>query len=227
MRIGFYHIDTNTPQSAIGHECARLMVRSAKRVMPTVPVIHFTDGTSRSVKGVDAVYRKPAEPMALLRMRHHAGVQGDWLFVDTDIIFQASVKYVFKAATWDLGVTTRNWTHVKPAAGFSERMPYNMGVVFSRCPQFWSEVYLRLKVLEPEKQRWMGDQEAFCATLAEPWRPYEIRMLKGSRYNYPPMLPEDVPNTDQMQAEAAILHYKGERRKPLLLKGLKQEARCA
>jgi hypothetical protein len=166
--------------------------------------------------------------MALLRMRHHAGVDGDWLFVDTDIIFQASVKYVFKDAKWDIGVTTRNWTHVKPAAGFSERMPYNMGVVFSRCPHFWSEVYLRLKNLTPKLQEWMGDQEAFCETLADPWRPYEVRRFKGSRYNYPPMLPEDVQDTDKLQTEAAILHYKGARRKPLLLGRLKQESRrCA
>lgn len=228
MNIGFYHIDSQTPAADIGHECARLMVKSAKRTMPNVPVVHFTDLTSRAVKGVDAVRRKPSEPMALLRMRHHAGVKGDWLFVDTDVIFQKSVTALFKGATFDIGVTTRNWAHVKAAAGFTERMPYNMGVVFSRCPAFWSEVYLRLTQLSPAQQAWMGDQEVFCDVLAEPWRPYEVKRFKGTLYNFPPMLPEDVLDTDAIEAEASILHYKGARRKPLLLKRLRQEPRrCA
>lgn len=227
MRIGFYHVATQTPASDIGYECARLMVKSAKRVMPIVPVVHFTDMDSPPVKGVDAVHRKPSEPMALLRMRHHAGVQGEWLFVDTDVIFQRTVRKVFDSE-FDIGVTTRNWPHVKAAAGFTERMPYNMGVVFSRCPQFWSEVYLRLKQLTPEQQAWMGDQEVFCDVLAEPWRPYAVKHLQGTRYNFPPMVPDDVIDWGTLEDDASILHYKGARRKPMLLNRLRRESRqCA
>jgi hypothetical protein len=227
VNIGFYHVVSTTQDSEWGYECAAALIRSAKKRMPTVPIVHFTDLTSRSVKGVDAVRRKPAEPMALLRMRHHAGVEGEWLFVDTDVIFQRSVVKVFDVP-FDIGVTTRNWPHVKAAVGFTERMPYNMGVVFSRSPQFWAELYTRLRHLEPAKQQWMGDQEVFCEMATDKESRYQFRHLKGTLYNFPPMLDEDVVDHRALEAEASILHYKGLRRKPLLAQRIRQESRrCA
>lgn len=213
MRIGFYHVATDNPASETGYECARLLVKSAKAKMPDVPVFMFTDLTSRPVKGVDKVFRKPSEPMALLRMRHHACVEGDWLFVDTDVFFQQPVIDVFQSATWDIGVTSRDWTHLPESAGFAERMPYNMGVVFSRCPEFWGECYTRLRDESPELQRWMGDQQVFCDTIAS--ERYEIKSLSGVRYNFPPELPGSTAK--DLERVAHILHFKGSKRKSLLL----------
>ncbi len=227
MTIGFYHIDQNTGASAQGYVYAQAMVRSAKAVMPEVPVVQFTDMTSPAVKGVSEVRRKPREPMALLRMRHHAGVEGEWLFVDTDVIFQQSVTKVFRK-DFDIGVTTRNWSHLRPAAGFSERMPYNVGVVFSRCPQFWAEVYTRLRRLEPALQQWMGDQHIICGMVKGRAHRYHFALMKGSRYNFPPQIESKHDPADVMQANAAIVHYKGPIRKPLLLQRIHQESkRCA
>ena len=227
MNIGFYHIDTQTPDSDIGYLCAREMIKSAKARMQSCRVVHFTDLDSPAVKGVDEVRRKPSEPMALLRMRHHAGVPGDWLFVDTDVIFQKPVQKVFKNP-FDIAVTTRNWPHLKAAVGFTEKMPFNTGVIFSRCPAFWGEVYTRLRLLGPDLQEWMGDQEVICNMVEDDACRYTIAKLKGSQYNYPPALAEDFDDGKASQAEAAILHYKGPRRKTLLLGRLKQESRrCA
>jgi hypothetical protein len=226
MKIGFFHVETDTLASDQGYVCARAMVRSAKRRMPTVPVVQFTDLTSDAVKGVDDVRRKPAEPMALLRMRHQAAVDGDWLFIDTDVIFQHGVKEVFEK-TFDIAITSRDWPHLRPAVGFSERMPFNTGVVFSRCPAFWRDVYSRLLLLEPEAQQWMGDQEVICDLVGTDWSPYRVIELKGSRFNYPPVV-QGGKDPLVTQTNAWIVHYKGPDRKKLLMQRLKEEARrCA
>lgn len=219
MTIGFYHVATDTPQSQQGYECARILVKSAKKHMPDVPVVMFTDETSPAVKGVDKVRRKPAEPMALLRMRHHASVSGDWLFVDTDVLFQNPVLDVFQKATWDIGVTSRDWAHLPESAGFAERMPYNMGVVFSRCPHFWAECYTRLRNMDEDLTEWMGDQHAFCDAIES--ERYSVKTLSGVKYNFPPELPGR--SVKDMERNAFILHFKGDKRKSLMF----GEARCA
>lgn len=217
MNIGFFHIDTNTIAADQGYVCARALVKSVRKCMPDVPVIHFTDQTSPGVKGVDAVRRKPSEPMALLRMRHHAGVEGDWLFVDTDVILQHTVRRMF-LKTFDIAITTRNWSHLKAAAGFSARMPFNTGVVFSRCPRFWGEVYCRLRHLELAKQQWMGDQEVICDMIADDASPYVVAQVPGEKFNFPPR-PDDYCDTyEALLADASIVHYKGSSRKAALMR---------
>lgn len=215
MTIGFYHIDRRDADSEQGYACARLMVKSAKKSMPHVPIVHFTDTESKTVKGVDATRRKPLEPMALLRMRHHAGCDGNWLFVDTDVIFRQPVTAVFSAYAFEVAVTTRNWPHVKSAEGFAERMPFNMGVVFSRNARFWGECYTRLRDLEADLQDWMGDQIVFNDVVSE--GRYLVRRISGAAYNFPPEIPGKETSYKELLKQASILHYKGPERKRLLL----------
>lgn len=213
MTIGFYLLDTGTLDSLCGYACARALTRSVRAVMPGVSVVQFTDDDSPGVCGVDEVLRMRREKMARLRMRHHSNVSGDWLFVDTDVLFQRDVRNVFDQP-FDLAVADREWDHVKPAAGFTERMPINMGVVFSRVPAFWAECHARLKELPKEKQRWMGDQEVFCELIAE--GRYDVRHLPGAVYNFPPAT--DDEDISGLELEAAIVHFKGPQRKPLMLR---------
>lgn len=214
MIIGFLHIDR--PDGEEARALARAMVASANRVMPYVCVVQFTDMKTKPIKGVSAVRRKPSEPMGLLRLRHCAGVQGEWLFVDADVIFQQPVTAVFKKDNFDVAVTSRNWSHVKPAVGFSQRMPFNTGVVFSRCPAFWAEAYTRLRCFDPKEQEFMGEQQVICDVAAETHR-YRVKRLQGSVYNFPPEVP-GKPTSAELEEAAAILHYKGKERKPLMLK---------
>lgn len=221
MTIGFLHIDTHSKSAEEARLCARAMVSSALKVMPYTEIVQFTDMTTKPLKGVDDVRRKPSEPMGLLRMRHCAGVDGEWLFVDTDVLFQQPVDSIFKR-DFDVAVTSRDWSHVKHAVGFSQRMPFNTGVVFSRCPRFWSEAYTRLRSLDPGQQQFMGEQQVICDMAQETDR-FFIKHLKGSVYNYPPEVP-GKPTKEEMEAAAAILHYKGAERKAMMLK---RARRCA
>ncbi len=223
MKIGFFWVDTKTETAEQNYLCARAMVASAKQYMPYIEVVHFTDGKTKPIKHT-TTKRKPSEPMALLRMRHHASVNGEWLFIDTDVVFQRNVRRVFRSE-FDIAVTSRNWSHLKPAVGFSERMPFNTGVVFSRCPHFWSEVYTRLRNADPELQQWMGDQEVICEiALEEPCR-YFVRRINGARFNFPPVLEDPTTEYRQKLADAWIVHYKGPERKHLLIG--KESRKCA
>lgn len=226
MKIGFFLVDPPNDLQNDGALYARVLVRSAKKRMPGTPIVQFTDMTSKPVKGVDEVRRKPSEPMALLRMRHQSGVEGEWLFVDTDVVIQRSVHKVFEDQGFDVAVTSRNWSHLREAVGFAGRMPFNTGVMFSRRPSFFAEAYGRLRELTPDLQQWMGDQEVICDMVQGEDCRYQVKRLKGSRFNFPPYI---APKAEvETQAEAYIVHYKGPHRKPMLMKRVRQElGRCA
>lgn len=223
MTIGVFLIDTQTLDSMAGYLCAKALTRSVRQVMPKVDVVHFTDEQSRNIEGVDAVFRLQKAPMAQLRMQHHANVSGDWLFVDTDVLFQQDVRGVF-SRPFDIAYTDRDWDHLKPAAGFTEEMPYNMGVVFSRSPQFWADVLERLRQLSKPERRWMGDQQVFCEVIAA--NRYQCVALPGSRYNFPPSLDPEDTESPQLEQQAAIVHFKGPRRKPLMLARIRESIVC-
>jgi hypothetical protein len=225
VKVGFYLVDTQTLDSMACYACARALVKSIRTVMPRTPVVQLTDDSSPEVVGVDDVKRFKSEPMARMRMRHHGSLTGEWLFVDADVLIQRDVRDVFNAE-FDLAVTNRDWPHVKPAAGFTEAMPYNMGVVFSRNPQFWGEAYAQLRELPKPAQRWMGDQEVFGDLIAT--RRYNVKMLSGTVYNYPPAVRgEETAYTRALEAEAAIVHFKGARRKPIMLSRIGEVVPCA
>jgi hypothetical protein len=212
MMIGFLHLEHGDNYKE-ARACARAMVSSARQVMPYIKIVQFSDLDTKEVKGIDAIRRKPLEPMGLLRMRHCAGVEGEWLFVDTDVIFQKPVTHVF-SKPFDIALTTRDWTHVKAAGGFTERMPFNTGIVFSRCPHFWGEVYTRLREYPIELQHFMGEQELINEVAKEDR--YRIKKLRGAIYNFPPDAPDAMPTNEQLYADASILHFKGNRKALML-----------
>jgi len=217
VTIGFLHVARPDADWQLDAECARAMVKSAKKLMPFTSIVQFTDEKTPKIKGVDAVRRKPSEPMGLLRMRHCAGVDGNWLFVDTDILFQQPVEIVFKRS-FDVAVTKRDWAHLKPATGFADRMPFNTGVVFSRCPHFWAEAYTRLRSLDDDAQDFMGEQQVICDVAAGDR--YHVLQLSGTTYNFPPEIP-GTPSPAKLYKRASIIHFKGPR-KSLMLHGDQQ-----
>lgn len=222
MTVGFFYVDLGTDESVEVGVCASALVRSVRETMPCVPVVQFTDETTAPVDGVEDVRRMLFGPMALMRFAHQAHVSGEWLFVDSDVLIQRDVRDVFKKP-FDVAVTTRNWPHLKTAFGFTERMPFNTGVVFSRSQRFWVEAETRLRRLSPEAQAFMGHQTVICDMVAD--RQYEISRLKGSVYNCPPAV-RDVDKANlsaTLVRDAAIVHYKGLGRKALMLDRIQRE----
>lgn len=215
MTVGFYLtgvIPVWTP----------LMVQSVRTKMPSVRIVQFTDMGSHTVSGVD-VQRLPAVPLALHRAQHFAAVDGDWLFLDTDVIVQQNVADVFRER-FDIAVTDRNWsltpTGQYRAGGQPEYiqktgMLYNAGVIFSRCQAFWVEIVNALWASPSLQKSWVGDQYLLSVYAQSP--DYRVKVLPGQIYNFPPEGAYD-PGT----ADAAIVHYKGRQRKPYLLQRLRE-----
>ncbi len=168
--------------------------------MPGVKVFHLTNGDCPEAPGVDGVYRQSGLPMAVCRMTHHASIEGDWLFVDTDVVIQQDVRSVFDEP-FDIAVTDRKGT-VWDNTWYSDLMPFNMGVTFSRSRAFWQAVLKEL-LASPEKfQKWEGDQLA----VGKLWRDWNTKILPGLVYNFTPEKREDD------RSQAAIVHYKGNKK---------------
>lgn len=207
MKIGFYYQYT-TPGSEMHLHIAKHLIASAKKHMPDVPVIQLTDEHSDTLYGVDEVRRIGGDlPMAVRRMTHHASLDGDWLFVDTDVVIQQDVSDVFKEA-FDVALTDRMGTDLE-GTPYAVAMPFNMGVTFSRCPKFWEEAKTRLKALHHDLQVWEGDQYVVCRMANECLHgngDYRVKVLPGRIYNYPPSKQDDY-------AHASIVHFKGRARK--------------
>jgi hypothetical protein len=225
VTVGFFLVDTGTVESSCGLVCAEGLVQSVHATMPGVPAVQLTDERTPAVPGVQAVRRLPTAPMAVLRLAHQAAVTGAWLFVDSDVVIQRDVRDVFHQQ-FDVALTTRNWPHLKLAAGFSERMPFNVGVVFSRSQAFWRDAEALVRQMPDDLQHWMGDQQAICDLVAT--GRFTLALLKGTRYNLPPAADADrTPATEKMERKAFIIHYKGVSRKTQMLARLKRDGACA
>lgn len=180
---------------------AQHLIASAKRVMPDVEVWQLTDGDAPKVRGIDGCIRLAGQmPMAVRRMKLHSMLHGEWLFVDTDVVIQKDIRHVFESP-FLVAVTDRVgslWEHSPDV----KDMPYNMGVTFSRSPEFWEEVVKRLQKLEPHLQQWCGDQLVVCQMAKEKLQ----KVLPGHIYNFTP------GTRDEDRSHAAIVHYKGSRK---------------
>lgn len=192
MKIGMYMIGNPQGHSAMG----ALATRVAKHVMPGIEVWHFTDKTTPGIEGCNVSRKDRDVPMAVFRMQHHQ-VPGEWLFIDVDVLVTREVSNVF-SDPFDIALAERvDGDGAKGKPGWDE-MPYNMGVVFSRSPEFWATVEKELKTYSPKQQEWMGDQLAVCRLLKD----FNTKILP-CWYNFPPFFEEQI---------APITHYKGRRK---------------
>lgn len=185
-------------------------MQSVRHTLGAVEVVHFTDEQTFAIAGADTVIRRPTTAVALACVEHYAECQGDWLFVDTDVLIQRNVSHVFDEP-FDIAVATREGTLKDSEVGtkFMDAMPFNKGAVFSRSPQFWRAVVDRCRQFAPKRQQWMGDQRAMCDVIAS--GVFAVKVLPA-RFNYPPKSPRE----DWRQQ--AIVHLKGPR-KQWVLKG--------
>ncbi len=205
MRIGVFHIGGTDAHRAV----AALMLASARRAMPTVPVWHLTDATTPALDGFDGMERQAVSPhVALACLEAYAACDGEWLFVDTDVLIQRDVRHVFDQA-FDIAVSERAGTLKDCEVGtkFMAANPYNKGAVFSRCSEFWRQASELLRGRSEKQQAWMGDQRAMCDVIASDR--YRVQVLPND-YNYPPK------SRDEDVSGKAVLHFKGPRKAWLL-----------
>lgn len=199
MRVGFF---CQTPGEHL--DMASHLVRSVRESMPGVEVFHLTNGGCPAADGVDGVIRLSGDmPMAIRRVAIHSMLAGDWLFVDTDCVIRKDVRHVFDDE-FMVALTDRKGS-IWERSEYGKLMPYNMGVTFSRSPGFWARVLEGMNSVGDDLKQWCGDQLVVCkiAALNVPG----IKVLPGRVYNYTPEKRGDSLD------HAAIVHYKGERKK--------------
>jgi hypothetical protein len=194
VRVGFFC------QSEKHLDLASHLIASVRKTMPKVEVYHLTDGHCPAAEGAKVLRIAEDMPMAVRRMTHHATLPGEWLFIDSDCILQKDVRHVFDD-DFDIAVTDRKGSRWDNTA-YAEVMPYNMGVTFSKSPDFWVDVLKKLKTLPPKLQEWEGDQLTVCHVS----RDWKTKVLPGHIYNFTPWKREDD------RSHAAIVHYKGGRK---------------
>ena len=195
MRLGFF------VQGEQHLPLAQSLIASAKKAMPDVEVFQLTDGKCPAV--TEAI-RIPGEmPMGVRRVKHYANLQGDWLFLDTDILIRKDVRDVFDKP-FDVAVASRTGT-IWENCDYAAVMPYNFGVVFSRNPKFWQAHLAMLQTLPKKLQEWEGEQLVLCALAKRPRSPYKVEVLPSS-YNWTPAKKQDDIS------HAHILHLKGPRK---------------
>lgn len=206
MKVGFFY--QGASESSIIHfTIAKYLIASVRKSMPGVEIWQLTDDQSPLHPGIDGHIIEPGiMPMAVRRMTLQGKCEGEWLFVDTDIIIQKDVRDVFDE-TFDVALTDREGTITNEAA-YAKVMPYNIGVVFSRSPRFWQVVAKYLKTLPAKFQQWEGDQRVVCQMMKEKVdleHGFNVKILHGAMFNYPPKFSGDGK-------DAAICHFKGNRK---------------
>lgn len=199
MKIGFFTVFRKDPQH---YALAVRLIESVRTVMPTVPIVQFTDENSPPVLGVDAVVRRPHGRMLEIRLEHYAAADGDWLLLDTDTLVKQDVQGVFEEREFDIAIADRDWTHLPQSLPVMHTMPFNTGVVFSRCPRFWDAVLQQWR-FEEEKD-WLSEQRAVWQVIRTGH--FRVKILPGMTYNYPPQSAQDPCKG------VAIAHYKGPRK---------------
>lgn len=200
MTVGLYHVTIpGRPHVAP----PALTIASVRRTMPGVQIVQWTTQASMALPGVDAVVIRPELPLALAFVDARSSVEGDWLFLDTDVLVQRDVRSIFDAR-FDIAVATREGTMRAHEIGsrFMARNLYNAGVVFSRSQAFWLAAWQRAEEMVG-RHAWGCDQESINAVIAS--QKFDVAVLPNT-YNYPPF------TADEDVRDKAIVHYKGKRK---------------
>lgn len=196
MQIGFF-AQGDGPHLKI----AKHLIESANKAMPGVPLFLLTDDMTPEVPGAGVIRLSGDMPMGVRRVTHYSRLDGDWLFLDTDVLIKRDVRHVFQDA-FEVAIASRDGTYME-GTKYAETNPYNFGVVFSRSREFWAVLLEYLKALPSKAQEWGGEQLLMCE-MAKLKRG-GIKVLPSS-YNFTP-----YRETDDV-SDKHILHLKGPRK---------------
>lgn len=208
MRLAFLHVDI--PGQEMSRTLAEIMVASAKRVMPDLEVVQLTNIGTPEIKGVDSSIRKKIIYPFLMqyRLSHFKDFPGDAIFIDTDTVILRDLRPVFEKQ-FDVALTRRTGRIIVDGKDIVPEQPFNTGVMFSRNPAFWSDVFDCCWKLNDDLKHWYGDQMSVKVVVDS--GKFNILELPCFEYNYSPKRPgEDLTGK-------YVAHYKGEKRKAWMI----------
>lgn len=183
-------------------EVAKTLISSCRKNMPGVEIVQLTDDKTPAHEGVQVIRLGGEMPMAVRRMSLHAMLGGEWLFIDTDCIVRKDVRHVFDDKDFGVALTDRKGSLVGQNE-YGKKMPWNIGVVFSRDPEFWGEVVRNLVTLPTRLQQWEGDQLVVAEMVKAGW---PVKEIPGRIYNFTPEQGHESVD------HASIVHFKWRRK---------------
>lgn len=222
FRVAFFHHESSYDEKYLDLDRAL-----AARMMESVrnhlgcELVHLTDMTTPAL--CENVVR--ASTVGKHRVSWHMDLMatqpGNVLFLDTDTVVQEDVSDIFNL-DFDVALTAKStkFAVFKDREGDPHYMPFNLGVVFSRKPEFWLEIKKRVeaKYTDPSVLHWWGAQME-CWKLYNEKHGWNLRLLDAKEFNYTPESPEE-----DLKGKA-IVHYKGAHRKHWNLPGFKFQGR--
>jgi hypothetical protein len=198
-----------------------LMVQTVYKTMPDAVIYQLSDSNTSEIAGVNYVISDAlnTEHLMLSRLKIYSAYadhyqQQDTIFVDTDVIFQRDLNFVFTESDFDIAVTRRHKVVTPQGHNVAKVMPFNNGVIFARssagAKKFWQEVYLSCSMMPDNLKHWYGDQLAVAEVVAyAPLIDIKVKELPCDPYNFTPDTP-DINSEDWQQKH--ILHFKGKRK---------------
>lgn len=192
--VSFLHVGPDT-------ELARIMCASVRRTMPDATLLHMTDSATPVIDGCERqelLY--DGERLMTYRLQHLAIPGDEMVILDTDITVQSDLSPVMQKS-FDVALTKRTGVILYEGRDIVEMMPYNTGVMFSKCPAFWRECAESCARAPEAIQRWWGDQVS--VRLAADSGRYRILELPVDTFNYTP----EYEHEDMSMRH--VVHWKG------------------
>jgi len=183
-----------------GPELGNMCVASVRHHHPDAEIVHISDRYSPALEGVDAVWRRPwdrhlNEPIMGFRLRCLEELLDDepTVLLDSDVLVHRNVDSVF-ALDFDVALTRRRKG--------KEHIPFNAGVMFSRCAAFFDE--LAKESMAFDHRDFMVIEHTLPRMVATGH--WSILELPDSEWNCSEVSERGFPE------EARIVHYKGLRK---------------
>lgn len=194
MIVSFLHVGADTT-------LAEIMCASVRQVMPEATLLHMTDSATQQIAGCERQELPyDGERLMTYRLQHLAVPDQPMVILDTDIIVQSDLLPVFERP-FDVALTRRDGILMWGGRNIAAMMPYNTGVMFSKCPEFWRTAHEMCKAAPEEMQRWWGDQ--LCVYNTALTGRFEVLELPCDKFNYSPA------TEDEDVSDAHVVHYKG------------------
>lgn len=141
-------------------------------------------------------------PLAQSRIYHMANYHHDeLLMLDCDILVRKSIEHIFDK-DFDIALTRRPGSE---PGSWAVKDPFNTGVVFSRCNEFWQDCKEELDSLSPELKKIGGEQRSINHVAKR--GDYKLLEIPGRKYNWSPQTRGYREGDD-----VHIVHYKGGRK---------------
>lgn len=189
-------------------ELARLMIASVRAHMPNAIVTQLSDTKTKALSEADEIRRIDGSNYGYMVYKHMASIPEPFIRLDYDMLIQGDLSHILEDTDLafnehgDPKVTRSDWGKKYPLATCVWGVRRN-GFEFA-------ESFRQLHLISG-RDNWLGLVPSVNEAVEQ--SPFNIRVLDGQIYNYPPTSREDKPK------EALVLHYKGHRKKFMLPEG--------